>query len=148
MALTRFNPFIGFGTLPTEFKTLEDSLNRFFAEPAPGARPWVPPVDVVETEHAIVLKADLPDVDMKDVQIEMENGTLTLKGQRKFEGETKERGYHRIERSYGNFARSFSLPDVVDPEHVVAEYKNGVLTVTLPKKEIAKPRAIKVDVKN
>ena len=83
---------------------------------------------------------------MKDIQVEIENGTLTLKGERKFDEEEKAQGYHRIERSYGTFARYFSLPDSVDPEKVKAEYKNGVLTVSLTKKEIAKPRSIKVEV--
>lgn len=145
MALTRYNQFPGFNV--PEFKFFEDTLNRFLQEPA-GARPWVPAVDVLETPHEVVLKADLPEVEMKDINLEIENGTLTLKGQRKFEGETKERGYHRIERSYGSFARSFSLPETVDPEGVKAEYKNGVLTITLPKKELAKPRTIQVEVKN
>ncbi|MBI3209058.1 MAG: Hsp20/alpha crystallin family protein [Candidatus Solibacter usitatus] len=105
-------------------------------------------MDILETPNEVVLKADLPDVDMKDVHIELENGTLTLRGQRKFENEKKDKGYHRLERSYGSFARHFSLPDTVDAEHVAAEYKNGVLTVTLPKKELAKPRAVKIEVKN
>jgi HSP20 family protein len=145
MALTKFTPFSGFPV--PEFKMFEDTLSRFLQEPA-GTRPWVPAVDVLETPHELILKADVPEVDMKDVHLEIENGTLTLKGQRKFEGETKERGYHRIERSYGSFARSFSLPETVDAEGVKAEYKNGVLTVTLPKKELAKPRTIQVEVKN
>lgn len=145
MALTRYNPFGGSG-IP-EFKFFEDTLNRFLQEPT-ATRPWVPPVDVLETQHELILKADVPEVDMKDVHLEIENGTLTLKGQRKFEGESKERGYHRIERSYGSFARSFSLPDTVDAEAVKAEYKNGVLTVTLPKKELAKPRSIPVEIRN
>lgn len=80
--------------------------------------------------------------------MELENGTLSLKGQRKFESEKQGKGYHRIERSYGTFARYFAMPDTVDAEKISAEYKNGVLTVTLPKKEIAKPRTVKVDVKN
>ncbi len=145
MALTRYNPFPGFNV--PEFKFVEETLNRFLQEPA-GARPWVPAVDVLETQQELVLKADVPEVDMKDINLQIENGTLTLKGQRKFEGESKERGYHRIERSYGSFARSFTLPETVDPEGVKAEYKAGVLTITLPKKELAKPRSIQVEVKN
>lgn len=145
MALTRYNPFPGFAV--PEFKFVEDTLNRFLQEPA-SARPWVPAVDVLETPHELVLKADVPEVDMKDINLQIENGTLTLTGQRKFEGESKERGYHRIERSYGSFARSFTLPETVNAEAVKAEYKNGVLTVTLPKKELAKPRSIQVEVKN
>ncbi len=94
------------------------------------------------------MKADIPGVEMKDVDIHIENGTLTLKGERKFEREEKNKGFHRMERSYGSFVRYFTLPETVDAEHVHAEYTAGVLTVTLPKKEIAKPRSIKVQVNN
>jgi HSP20 family protein len=93
-----------------------------------------------------VLKADVPDVDAKNVSIQLENGTLTLKGERKFEHEKNGRGFHRIERSYGTFVRAFSLPDTVDGEKVKADYKNGVLTITLPKKEVAKPKTINVEI--
>ena len=145
MTLLKYKPFSELDEFPG-LKAFEDSLNRFFAEPS--ARPWTPPVDVLETENELVLKADVPDVDQKDIDIQLENGTLTLKGQRRFEQTSNGRGYHRIERSYGNFARSFTLPDTVDPERVHAEYKNGVLTVHIGKKEIAKPRSIKVEVNN
>ncbi|MCC7342612.1 MAG: Hsp20/alpha crystallin family protein [Bryobacterales bacterium] len=124
---------------------LEDTLNRFFTEPA-SSRPWSPAVDISETENELVLKADLPEMKLEDLDIQLENGTLTLKGERKFEKSDKDRGYHRIERSYGSFVRAFSLPDYADAEKVAADYKDGVLTVTVPKKEIAKPRAIKVSV--
>jgi len=104
-------------------------------------------VDILETENELVLKADLPDIDLKDVEIQVENGTLTVKGERKFEKrDTGKEGYHRIERSYGTFVRCFSLPETVESDKVGAEYKNGVLTITMPKKELAKPRAIKVKV--
>lgn len=145
--LTRYNPFTALETFPREFRFLQDTLSKWLDETTAG-RPWTPPVDILETENELILKADLPDVDMKDIHIELENGTLSLKGQRKFESETKEKGYHRIERSYGSFARYFSLPDTVDPDKVSADYKNGVLTVTLPKKEIAKPRTVKVEIKS
>ena len=141
MLLTRYNPF---ETLPTEFKLFEDTVNRLLTNNT--ARPWAPAVDILENENDLVLKADVPEVDMKDIDIQIENGTLTLKGQRKFEEEKKGTGYHRIERSYGSFARSFALPETVDPENVKAEYRNGVLTITLGKKEIAKPRTVKVQV--
>ncbi|MCL4781578.1 MAG: Hsp20/alpha crystallin family protein [Bryobacterales bacterium] len=124
---------------------LEDTLNRFFTEPT-SSRPWSPAVDIAETENELVLKADLPEMKLEDLDIQLENGTLTLKGERKFEKSDKDRGYHRIERSYGSFVRAFSLPDYADAEKVSADYKNGVLTVTVPKKEVAKPRAIKVSV--
>lgn len=139
--LTRYNPF---ATFPNELRLFEDTVNRLFADNT--ARPWTPSVDIFETENELVLKADVPEVELKDIDIQIENGTLTLKGQRKFEGEKNGKGYHRIERSYGVFARSFSLPETVDAEKVSADYKNGVLSVTLPKKELAKPRTVKVHV--
>ena len=111
-------------------------------------------MDIFATENELVVKADLPDVDAKNVGIQLENGTLTLKGERKFEqqknGEEKngQKGFHRIERSYGSFVRAFSLPDTVDGEKVKADYKNGVLTITLPKKEVAKPKTINIEVNN
>ena len=105
-------------------------------------------LDIFETENEWVLKADLPDVKMDDIDIQIENGTLTLKGDRKFERANGGKGYQRVERSYGTFARYFSLPETVDSEQVRADYSAGVLTVTLPKKEVAKPRSIKVQVSN
>jgi HSP20 family protein len=103
-------------------------------------------VDILETDNNLVLKSDLPDVDLKDIDIQIEDGTLTLKGERKFEKEDKSAGYHRMERSYGSFVRCFSLPDTVESDKVKADYRNGVLTVTLPKTEAAKPRTVKVEV--
>ena len=124
-------------------RLFEDAMTRMMSEPRTG-RPWSPPVDVVETENDIILKADLPDVKLDDIGIHVENQTLSITGERKFERENGNKGYHRIERSYGSFVRSFSLPSTVDTEKVAADYKNGVLTVTIPKKEAAKPRQIKV----
>ena len=144
--LTRYNPITGLEAFPAEFRLFQDTLSKWMDETSQG-RPWTPPVDILENENEVVLKADLPDVKMSDIKVDLENGTLSLKGQRKFEGEKKEKGYHRIERSYGSFARYFSVPETVDPSKVSAEYKNGVLTVILPKKEIAKPRSVKIDVK-
>jgi len=111
-----------------------------------NARPWTPAVDIQETENELVLKADVPDVGPEHIEVQFENGTLTLKGKRDFEKKDETKGYHRIERSYGSFTRAFTLPDTVDPEKLAADYKNGVLTVTIGKKEIAKPRAVKVNV--
>jgi HSP20 family protein len=145
MALTQHNPFHELGDLPSGFRAFQDTVNRLLSEP-PSGRPWTPAVDILETDSELVIKADLPQVDMQDIQVEIENGTLTLKGERKFDNEEKAQGYHRIERSFGAFARYFSLPETVDPEKVKAEYKNGVLTVSLAKKELAKPRSIKVEV--
>lgn len=141
--MTPFNyaPFVNFGNL----SMLEDSLNRFFTTPA-AARPWTPAVDILENEQSIILKADLPDMNEESIAISIENGTITLKGERKLEKTEAKAGYHRIERSYGSFARNFVLPDSVDAEHVSAEYKNGTLTVTIPKLEVAKPRKIEVKV--
>ena len=145
MAVTRYNPFGGdFEDFPAGLRLFQDSLSRLFSEPA--SRPWTPPVDRYETENELVLKADVPDIDPKDVGIQLENGTLTLKGERKFEEQKNGRGFHRIERSYGKFVRAFSLPETVDGDKVKADYKNGVLTITLPKKEVAKPRTINVEV--
>ena len=140
---THYNPFTE-SDFPTGVRLFQDAVNRLFSEPA-APRPWAPPVDIMETENELILKADLPDVEIKDVDIEMEHGTLTIKGERKFE-RPDNAGFHRLERSYGAFARYFSIPDTVDTEKVRADYKNGVLTITLPKKETAKPRAIKVAV--
>jgi len=132
---------------PAGLRLFQDSLSRLFSEPA--SRPWSPAVDIFETENDLVLKADLPDVDPKNVGIQLENHTLTLKGERRFEAEKEgQKGFHRIERSYGKFVRAFSLPDTVQGDKVTADYRNGVLTVTLPKKELAKPRMINVEVSN
>jgi len=142
MPLIKYTPFeTGLEEYPG-LRVFQDSLSRLFSEPS--ARPWSPAVDVYETENELVLKADLPDVDPKNVEVQFENGTLRLKGNRKFEEEKNGKGYHRIERSYGSFVRAFSLPETVDPEKVKADFKNGVLTVTMQKKEIAKPRPIPV----
>lgn len=143
MAIIKYSPFTDFEPFPS-LKSFEDTMNRLFAEPS--ARPWMPPVDIAETENELVVKADVPDVRFEDIQVNLENDTLTLKGQRKFEKASEKGGYHRIERSYGSFERSFTVPNTVDAEHVKADYKNGVLTVTLPKKESAKPRKINVEV--
>jgi HSP20 family protein len=114
----------------------------------PTSRPWSPPVEIYETENELVLKADVPEVDPKNVAIQMENGTLTLRGERRFDEQRNGRGFHRIERGYGSFVRAFSLPDTVEPDKVKADYKNGVLTVVLPKKEVAKPRTVNVEISN
>ncbi len=128
-----------------EFAQLQNRINRVFSDHA--SRAWVPPVDIFQNGNKeVVLKAELPDMNREDIQITVENGTLTLKGEKKFSAEAKEEQFHRIERSYGTFTRSFSLPETVDTGKVGAEYKNGVLTITLPLREEAKPRQIKVDV--
>jgi HSP20 family protein len=145
MPVIKYNPFGNDLEHLPGLQLLQDSVSRLFSEPA--ARPWSPPVDIYETENELVLKADVPDVDPKQIGIQLENGTLTLKGERKFEEQKNgQKGFHRIERSYGSFVRAFSLPDTVDGEKVKAEYTNGVLTVTLPKKEVAKAKTINIEV--
>ena len=108
---------------------------------------WMPPVDIFQTnDHELVLKAELPDMAREDIDISVENFVLTVKGEKKFDGQVKQEQFHHVERRYGSFTRSFSLPQTVDGSRVSAEYKNGVLTVRLPLREDAKPRQIKVDV--
>ena len=131
---------------PLGLRHFEDAVTRLLSEPR-GGRPWSPPVDIMETEDELVLRADLPDVPIENVNIQIENHTLTLSGERNFERDDKVKGYHRIERSYGNFVRSFTVPSTVDQEKVGAEYRNGVLTITLPKSAAAKPRQVKVELK-
>jgi len=143
MAIIRYSPFTGLEPFPG-LTAFQDTMNRLFAEP--NGRPWVPPVDIVENENELVLKADVPDIKFEDIDVKIENGTLTLRGERKAEKASENGGWHRMERSYGSFERAFTLPESVDPEHVKADYKNGTLRVTLPKKEIAKPRQVKVEV--
>ena len=144
MALARYNAFPDVADFPSGLRLFQDTVNRLLSEPA--SRPWSPSVDIFETENELLLKADVPGIDMKDIDIQIENGNLSLLGERKFENESKDGGFHRVERSYGSFARVFTLPDTVDTEGVKAEYKHGVLTITLPKKEVAKPKQIKVQV--
>ena len=145
MTLLKYSPFADVDDMPG-FRQMQDTLSRFLSEPS--SRPWTPAVDILETENELVLKMDVPEVELKDVDIRLENQTLTVKGERKFENRQDSKAYHRIERSYGTFARSFTLPDTLDTDKVRADYKNGVLNITLPKKEVAKPRTIKVEISN
>jgi HSP20 family protein len=144
MAIVRFEPF---RDLQKEYvRLLKEAFSPMSGETEVSTRSWAPPVDIYETEDAIVLKAELPGIDPKDVEVRVEDNTLYLKGERKYEKEVKEQNYHRVERSYGSFARSFSLPNSIDAEKVKAEYKDGLLTLTMPKREEAKPKTIKIDV--
>lgn len=145
MPLLKYGPFNDVDDMPG-FRQIQDTLNRFLTEP--NSRPWTPAVDILETENDLILKMDVPEVELKDVDIRLENHTLTVKGERKFENLADSKAYHRIERSYGSFARTFTLPDTVDTEKVRADYKNGVLSITLPKKEVAKPRTVRVEINN
>jgi HSP20 family protein len=131
-------------TFPRSLKLWEEPFARLFSDP--GLRPWTPAVDIVETEDELTFRADLPGMKQEDIDVQIENGTLTLKGSRKFEQEEKEKGYHRIERSYGSFTRAFSLPDTVDTEKAKASYKDGVLQIVFARREAAKPRSVKVSV--
>ena len=148
MAIVRWDSF-------REFSQLQDRINRAFngaygrsgddALLASGS--WVPPVDIYQNgDHELVIKAELPDMTREDIDITVDNGTLVIKGEKKLSSEVKDDQFHRMERRYGAFSRSFSLPQTVDPAKVSAEYKQGVLTVRLPLREEAKPRSIKVDV--
>ena len=142
----RWEPFRG-------LSTLHDQVNRLFNERLlqgqgedSALTTWSPAVDIYETENELVVKADLPDVAEKDIDVRVENNLLTIRGERKFEKSVSEGNYLRVERSYGAFSRSFSLPNTVNAEAIHAEYKNGVLTVTMPKREESKPRQVKVSV--
>jgi HSP20 family protein len=139
VGLARLNAFNDF---PAGLHLFHDTVNRILSNEN-QVRPWSPAVDILETENELIFNVDAAGVNLKDIDIQLENGTLTLKGERKFEKDDKVKGYHRLERSYGAFARSFTLPDTVNPEGVHADYAQGVLTITLPKQERAKPRAIK-----
>jgi len=148
--IARWDPF-------RDLSSLQDRIDRMFQDTLGRARggfdealegsTWAPAVDILETTDQIVLRADLPGLDPKDVEIQVQNGTLTLRGERKFESDVKEDNFRRVERVYGSFVRSFSLPQTVDAEKVEAEYRSGVLELKLPKRPEAKPKQIKVAVK-
>jgi HSP20 family protein len=147
MAIVRFEPFSNLMTAQREFdRFFKEAFNPHYGEGELSTRTWAPPVDIYETENDIVLKAELPGVDPKDVEVKVEDNTLYMKGERRFEKEVKNESYHRVERSYGSFARSFSLPNSISTDKVKAEFKDGLLTLTLPKREEAKPRTVKIDV--
>ncbi len=145
--LTRWEP-------ARELANLQERMNRLFSgsfspvtsEETLAAGSFVPPVDVYEDEHGIQLKMEVPGIDEKDIDVRLENNLLTVRGERKLESETKEENYHRIERSYGNFTRSFTLPNTVNTEEVKASYAKGVLTIMLGKRAEARPKQIKVSV--
>jgi HSP20 family protein len=145
MAMVRFDPF-------RDLAVLQGHMNRLFND-AYGPRreddltsrgTWTPAVDIYEVDGALVLKAEVPDMKREDIEVNLENSTLTIRGERKFDHEIKQESFHRIERAYGSFVRSFSLPNTVDSAKISAEYKNGVLTVKLPVRDDATPRTITV----
>src|SRR6185369_8237521 len=142
MAVVRWDPF-------RDLNVLQDRMNRLFEDAGRGWRgneepaattTWSPAVDIFETEGEIVVKAELPGIDRKDIALNLEKNVLTLRGERRFAKEAKEDNYHRIERSYGAFSRAFSIPTTVDEEKINADYKDGVLKIVLPKKEQVKPK--------
>jgi HSP20 family protein len=144
--ITRWDPF-------RDLAQLQDRVNRLFQETSTGGREesfptssFVPPVDIYETEQNIVLKLEVPGVEQKDLDIRIENNTITIRGERKFDKEVKEENFHRVERRYGSFQRSFGLPNTVNTENVSADYENGILKITLAKRAEAKPKQIKVNV--
>jgi len=131
--------------------TLQEQINRLFNDSFGRSEEgslttWAPPVDIHETEHELVVKADLPDIDPQTLDIRVENNILTIRGERKFEKKAQDKNYLRIERAYGAFSRSFALSNTVNADAIKAEYHNGVLTLTIPKREEAKPKQIKVNV--
>jgi len=141
MALVRWDPF-------RELTALQTEVNRLFSRVGGGdvaeRQSWTPSIDVVEKDDAIALKAELAGMDPKDISIEVQDNVLTVSGERRFEEEVKEDKYYRIERRYGSFSRSLSLPQTVDETRIEAKYENGVLEITVPKAEIAKPKKISV----
>ena len=143
--LTQLHPFRG-------VSSLQDQINRLFdgaldhSSDEGNLTTWAPAVDIFETEHNLVVKADLPDVKPEELDIRVENNILTIRGERKFEKKVNENNYLRVERSYGSFSRIFSLSNTVNTESIQADYKNGVLTLSIPKREEAKPKQIKVRV--
>jgi HSP20 family protein len=148
MAVIRWTPF-------RELTTMQERMNKLFedvmkspyrSEEGLATPNWAPAVDIFETDKEIVMKAELPEMQEKDIEIKVEDNILILSGERKMEKEVKEENYHRIERAYGSFNRSFTLPRTVDRENIKASYKDGVLKVLLPKKEEVKPKQIKIDV--
>jgi HSP20 family protein len=148
MAITRFDPF-------RDMAVLQDRMNRLFNDSYGGRNQedhmlsrgtWIPPVDIYEVDGELVLKAELPDMKREDIDVTVENNTLTVRGDRKLDNEIKQENFHRVERAYGSFVRTFSLPPTVDTGKIGAEYKDGVLTVKLPMREEAKARSIDVRV--
>jgi len=147
MAIVKYNPF-------RELRTMQEQMNRmldmawnseFGEELKEGV--WQPPVDIYEDEHSVIIKAEIPEVDQKDIDVRIEDNTLTIKGERKHSSDIRKENYYRVERCFGQFQRSFSLPQSIDRDNIEATCDRGVLTITLPKKEDVKPKQITVEVK-
>ncbi|HWP46168.1 MAG TPA: Hsp20/alpha crystallin family protein [Candidatus Limnocylindrales bacterium] len=147
MAILRWDPFRDLSIIQERMnKLFEESIARSRGEEGTSLAAWVPPVDIYETKDAIVVKAELPGIDQKDIEVQVHDNILTIRGERKFESDVKRENFHRIERAYGTFQRSFSIPNTIRQDQVKARFHNGILEITLPKMEEAKPRQIKVDV--
>lgn len=144
-SVSRWEPFRG-------ALNLQDQINRLFGDvldrssQESNLTTWAPPVDIYENEHELIVKAELPGIDPKDLDIRVENNILTIRGERKFDEKVKENNCLRVERAYGSFSRSFALANTVNSEAIKADYQNGVLTLTIPKREEAKPKQIEVNV--
>ncbi|HWC17476.1 MAG TPA: Hsp20/alpha crystallin family protein [Terriglobales bacterium] len=146
MVITRWDPFRELASLQNRVNSLFQDYSRTGQEDLAAAGSFAPAVDVYEDEHKVTLKLEIPGVNQEDVDIRLENSTLTVRGERKFEKEEKEENFHRIERRYGSFARSFTLPNTLDTDSVQAHYENGVLKIELAKRAEAKPKQIKVNI--
>jgi HSP20 family protein len=145
MAIIRWDPF-------RDLVTLREKMNRLFEDAVTSrgeqkdliTSAWAPAVDIYEDENQLVLTAEIPGIEEKDVEIKLEDNMLSIQGERKMEKETKEENYHRLERAYGSFYRSFTLPNYIDQDKIHAEHENGVLKITMPKKPELKPRKVKI----
>ena len=146
MAITRWDPFRDLGILQERMnRVFEDAAVRGWKNDEPSATTsWSPAVDIYETDSEIMVQAELPGVDRKDIALQLENNVLTLKGDRRFEKETNQENYHRIERSYGAFSRAFTIPTIVDEDKIRADYRDGILKIALPKKQQVKAKQIKI----
>ncbi|MER3446704.1 MAG: molecular chaperone [Candidatus Dadabacteria bacterium] len=152
--LTRWDPWSEFGSLQAwnpwrDFSSLQERINRVFDETLRGLYPseigmWTPAVDIHENDDSYIVKADLPGINKDDIQIDLKDSTLTIRGEKRFEEKVSRDDYLRIERAYGTFVRSFTLPQSVDADKIQAKYKDGVLELTIPKKEEAKPKQIQI----
>ncbi len=147
MPIVRWEPFRDLITTQDRMNRLfNETLGRVFGDEEARSGAWLPAVDIYETEQSVIVKAELPGIDPKDVEVTVHEGTLYLKGERKYEKEVKEEHYHHVERAYGSFARSFELPASINEDKVEADFKDGVLTLTMPKREEAKAKKIKISV--
>lgn len=146
MAITRWDPFRDLSILQERMnRVFEDAAVRGWKSDEPSATTsWSPAVDIYETDSEIMVQAELPGIDRKDIALQLENNVLTLKGDRRFEKETNQENYHRIERSYGGFSRAFTIPTIVDEDKIRADYRDGILKIALPKKEQVKTKQIKI----